>query len=199
MAVNREKLVDALLQLPLVPDERGIIPVFGSYLIMADNEFMYKMMSRILFGVNKEKSVEVEADFTKAVLECAYHTFYGVTSSAEWEGVAGPMIENKEDKIHALVALTDIFGAGRIEITELIPNEKLVMRVKNSIDPPFWLKEHGKQERPRCYVFTACAAGYMDLVYGEEYPKGLGNFESKEIKCRAKGDEYCEFVATRIK
>lgn len=199
MAVNREQLVGALLQLPLLPNENGIIPVFGSYLVTVDNEFMYNLTSRVLLGVGKEKSKEVSDAFIHSVKECVYHTFRGIITSAEWEAVAGPMIKNKEDEIYSLVALTDIFGAGRIEITELVPNEKLAIRVDNSIDVAPWLKEYGKQDHPRCYVFTACAAGYMDLVYGGEYPKSLGTFESKEVKCKTMGDKYCEFIATRKK
>ena len=139
----------------------------------------------------------VEQKLYNAVLECAYHTFHGARSSMEWRDLILPMIETREDELHALVAFTNIFGIGYIEIEELIPGEKLVTVVKNAYDPGRYFDEYGPQPRGRCYMLNACNASYMDLVYGAGHPNGMGTFISEEMECRSMSHSACRFIAKR--
>jgi hypothetical protein len=198
MAVDTRKIIELTSSLPITSSERGIIAAFGVYVVMNYNEFFYKLVSRITNMVDETAARAVERELYNAVLECAYHTFHGARSSMEWRDLILPMIETQEDEIQALVALTNIFGIGYIEIEELVPGERLVTVVKNAYDPGRYLEEYGPQPRGRCYMLNACNASYMDLVYGVAYPDGMGTFISEEVECRSMDNSTCRFIAKRL-
>jgi hypothetical protein len=197
MAVDTRKIIDLASSLPIASSEKGIIAAFGVYVVMNYNEFFYKLVSRITNMVDDEAAQAIERDLYNAVSECAYHTFHGARSSMEWRDLILPMIETREDELYALVAFTNIFGIGYIEIEELVPEERLVTVVKNAYDPGRYLEEYGPQPRGRCYMFNACNASYMDLVYGVAYPNGMGTFISEEVECRSMDHSTCRFMARR--
>ena len=107
----------------------------------------------------------------------------------------GQLSVDQAYEVQAMVDFDNIFGIGFIEGEELIPGEILVTRVNNAYDPGRYFEEYGPQPRGRCYMVNACTASYMDLVYGPEYPNGIGTFVSKEVACRSVGDSTCRFVA----
>jgi hypothetical protein len=195
MAINSRKIIKVASSLPITSNERGIMGAFGVYALMNYNEFYFKLVSRITGKMDDAEAQVIDQSLYDAVLECGYHTFHGVRSSMHWREHVLPMICSAEDEVHALVAFTNIFGVGFIEIEELVPREKLVTIVKNAYDAGRYLKEYGPQRRGRCYLLNACTASYMDLVYGPAYPDGMGTFIAKEVKCRSIGHDACRFVA----
>ncbi len=195
MAIDSKKIIELGSSLPIASNEKGIMAAFGVYVAMNYNEFFFKLVSRILHKVDDTEARAVEQKLYAAVLECGYHTFHGARTSMHWRDFILPMITSPEDEIHALVAFTNIFGIGYIEVEELIPGRKLITTVTNAYDPGRYLEEYGIQPRGRCYMFNACTASYMDLVYAPEYPDGMGTFTSTEVACRAMGDPVCRFVA----
>jgi hypothetical protein len=195
MAIDSKKIIELGLSLPVASNEKGIMAAFGVYIAMNYNEFYYKLASKIIHMVGDEQAQTVEQHLYDAVLECAYHTFQGARTSMHWRDFILPMIETPEDEVHALVAFTNVFGLGHIEVEELVPGEKLVTAVTNAYDPGRYLEEYGPQPRGRCYMFNACNTSYMDLVYAPQYPKGMGTFISKEVTCRAMGHPSCRFIA----
>jgi hypothetical protein len=197
MAVDNRKIIDLASSLPVASNEKGIITAFGVYVVMNYNEFFYKLVSKIIHMVDDTAAQEVERKLYNAVAECAYHTFHGARTSMDWRDLILPMIETREDELHALVAFTNIFGLGYIEIEELVPGESVTTVVNNAYDPGRYFDEYGPQPRGRCYMFNACTASYMDLVYGPEYPKGIGTFIAEEVECRSMGHSTCRFIAKR--
>lgn len=195
MTIDSRKIIEIASSLPIVSNERGIIAAFGVYSAINFNEFYFKLVSRIINMLDDEQAQGVEEKLYNAVLECGYHTFHGARSSMEWRDNFLPLINSPEDELHALVAFTNIFGIGFIDIEELVPGQRLVTTVKNAYDPGRYLEDYGPQSRGRCYMFNACTTSYMDLVYGSPYPSGMGTFVSKEVTCRAKGDTICRFIA----
>jgi hypothetical protein len=195
MAIDSKKVIELASSLPIASDERGIIAAFGVYMVMNYNEFFFKLVSRIINMVEDTEAQAVEQKLYKAVLECGYHTFHGARSSMDWRDLIQPMIKTPEDEIYALVALTNTFGLGYIEVEELVPEKRLVTSVRNAYEPGRYLEEYGSQPRGRCYMFNACNASYMDLVYAAPYPNGMGTFVSKEVMCRSMGHPICKFVA----
>jgi hypothetical protein len=199
MAIDSKKVIELASRLPIESNERGIMAAFGVYAAMNYNEFFFKVVSRVIQMLDYRTVQAVEKKLYDAVLECGYHTFHGVRTSMHWREYILPMINSPEDEVYALVAVTNIFGIGHIEVQELIPGQKLVTIVKNAYDPGRYLEEYGPQPHGRCYMFSACTASYMDLVYGPRYPAGMGTFVSKEVSCRSTGDLICRFMAERIK
>lgn len=195
MAINSQKIIELASSLPIASNEKGIMAAFGVYVMMNYNEFLFKLVSKIINMVDDTQAQAVEQKLYDAVLECGYHTFHGARTSMHWRDLILPMIKTPEDEIYALVAFTNIFGIGFIEVDELIPGKKLVTTVKNAYDPARYLEEYGPQPRGRCYMFNACTTSYMDLVYGSAYPDGMGTFISREVFCRSMGHPVCRFVA----
>jgi hypothetical protein len=199
MAIDSKKVIELASRLPIESNERGIMAAFGVYAAINYNEFFFKVVSRVIQKMDYRKAQAVEKKLYDAVLECGYHTFHGARTSMHWREYILPMINSPEDEVYALVAFTNVFGIGYIEVEELIPRQKLVTIVKNAYDPGRYLEEYGPQPHGRCYMFSACTDSYMDLVYGPRYPAGMGIFVSKEVSCRSMGDPICRFIAERIK
>jgi len=195
MPIDSKRIIELTSSLPITSNEKGIIATFGVYVTINYNEFFFKLVSRVINMLDNSMGHALEQRLYDAVLECAYHTFHGARSSMDWRDLILPMIQTPEDEIHALVALTNIFGIGYVEVEELIPGEKLVTRVRNAYDPGRYLEEYGPQPRGRCYMLNACTASYMDLVYAAQYPNGMGTFTSTEVLCRSMGHPACKFVA----
>lgn len=197
MAIDTKKVIRIASRLPIESDERGIRAAFGIYAAMNYNEFFFKVASRVINAVDFKTAQTVEKKLYNAVHECGYHTFHGIRTSMHWREHILPMIHSLEDEVYALVAVTNIFGLGFIEVEELLPGERLITDVKNAYDPGRYVEEYGIQPHSRCYMFSACTASYMDLVYGRRYPAGIGTFISQEISCRSQGDHICKFKAER--
>ena len=197
MTIDSRKIIEVASSMPIRSNERGIMGAFGIYALINYNEFYYKLVSRITKEMDDTRALIVDQGLYDAVLECGYHTFHGVRNSMHWREHVLPMIRSAEDEIEALIAFTNTFGIGFLEIDELVPKKKLVTIVKNAYDPGRYLEEYGPQKRGRCYLFSAITAAYMDLVYGSPYPQGMGTFIAKEVECRAMGHDLCKFIARR--
>ncbi len=197
MAIDSKKIIEIASKLPIESNEKGIMAAFGVYAAMNYNEFFFKVVSRAIHSMNTHSVLTIEKKLYDAVLECGYHTFHGIRTSMHWREYIRPMISSPEDEVAALVAFTNIFGIGYIDIEELIPGERLVTVVKNAYDPGRYIEKYGLQPYGRCYMFSACTASYMDLVYSDPYPSGMGMFQAKEVTCRSAGDQICRFIAQR--
>jgi predicted hydrocarbon binding protein len=79
-------------------------------------------------------------------------------------------------------------GIGRLELVAEDPSKPLiVLRLYFSPIALTYL-EHEKAKEPVCYEFAGTMAGGAEFIYP--------GIEIVETKCLAKGDPYCEFVAT---
>ena len=197
MAIEGSKIVHAVMEGSRIRDAKGIIPLFGVYLSL----FFVNYYNKLSFDFEKmmggEREVESETLLIEAAHECGYATFQGIRNSREWEGLVGPMIETKEDQLLGFTAVAVAFGWGDLEVKELIPDERLLIRVGDSYEATGYIKQYGPATSGKCYMLRGVAGAFMDLLYGEDYPDGLFTFSAEEPLCRAKGDTYCEFVARR--
>ncbi len=180
-----------------IRESKGIIPLFGVYLSL----FSVRYYNRLSFDFEKKigssRQTEAENLLIKAAQECGYATFQGIRNSWEWDEIVQPMIERKEDQIMGFAAVATAFGWGDLAVKELIPEEKLVMRVSDSYEAEGYQQDYGQARKGRCYMLRGVAGAFMDLIYGEDYPGGCFTFLATEPVCRAKGDSYCEFIARK--
>jgi len=197
VAIEGSKIVHAVMEGSRIRDAKGIIPLFGVYLSL----FFVHYYNKLSFDFEKimggEREVESEALLIEAAHECGYATFQGIRNSREWEELVQPMIETKEDQLLGFTAVAVAFGWGDLEVKELIPDERLLIRVSDSYEATGYLKQYGPATSGKCYMLRGVAGAFMDLLFGEDYPDGLFTFSAEEPLCRAKGDTYCEFVARR--
>jgi hypothetical protein len=197
MAIDGNKIIHAVMEGSRIRDAKGIIPLFGVYLSL----FFVQFYNKLSFDFEKERGMELEDEsvalLVEAAQECGYATFQGIRNSSEWEELVRPMIETREDQIYSFAAVAVAFGWGDLVVRELIPNEKLVMRVNDSYEATGYLHLHGQGNSGKCYMLRGVSGAFMDLLYGEDYPEGCFTFVAEEPFCRAKGDPYCEFSARK--
>jgi predicted hydrocarbon binding protein len=197
MAIDGTKIIHAVMEGSRIRESKGIIPLFGVYLSL----FFTPYYNQLSFDFEKRMGVgrreESKRLLIEAAHECGYATFEGIRKSSEWEQIVVPMIESPEDEIKGFIAVAVAFGWGDLEVTEIIPDKRLCIRVNDSYEASGYLKTYGRARSEKCYMLRGVAAAFMDLVYGGGYPEGYATFFAEEPSCRAKGDAYCEFVAEK--
>lgn len=197
MSIDGNKIIHAVMEGSKIQDSKGIIPLFGVYLslfpVMYYNRVSFEL-EKMLQGTEKR---EAECLLVKASQECGYSTFQGVRSSREWDDLVRPMIDCNEDQMRGFTAVATAFGWGHLSVQELIPDEKLVIHVSDSYEATGYLQDYGQANSGKCFMLRGVTAALMDLLYGEEYPDGCFTFWARESCCRAQGDDYCEFIASK--
>jgi len=197
MAIDARKILHAVMEGSRIRDSKGIIPLFGVYLSLFSVEYYNQVSFNFSKKMGKKMEKEAERLLIEAAQECGYATFQGIRNSWEWDELVAPMIEKDEDNIYGFCALAMAFGWGDMRVTNLIPGEKLVIRVTDSYEAGGYMKRFGQATSGKCFMLRGVTAAFMGLLYGDEYPWGCFSFMAEEILCRAKGDPYCEFIARK--
>lgn len=197
MAIDGTKIIHAVMEGSRIRESKGIIPLFGVYLSL----FSVQYYTRLSFDFEKmmgsDRKNEAEKLLVAAAQECGYATFQGIRNSWEWDQIVKPMIDRPEDQIDGFTAVAVAFGWGDLVVRELVPDRRLVIRVGDSYEATGYLKDYGRTDSGKCHMLRGVTGAFMDLIYGADYPDGCFSFTAVESRCRAKGDSYCEFVATR--
>ncbi|HID66309.1 MAG TPA: hypothetical protein EYP32_05715 [Aquificaceae bacterium] len=106
------------------------------------------------------------------------------------EEVKRRMDERKASGLEELardaVKLLEELGFGKIELVESSP-EKFVVRMYSSAT-----SMHAKKGKAVCHLERGMLVGIAESILGKRYV-------AKEVKCRAKGDDYCEFIIMESK
>jgi len=197
MAIDGSKIIHAVMEGSRIRESKGIIPLFGVYLSLFSTQYYNQLSFDFEKRMGPRRQEEAKKLLIGAAHECGYATFEGIRNSTEWEHVVAPMIESKEDEIRGFAAVAVAFGWGDLEVAEIIPGEKLRIRVNDSYEARGYLEKHGRAKSEKCYMLRGVAAAFMDLSYGGDYPDGYSAFAAEEPMCRAKGDLYCEFIAAK--
>ncbi len=196
MTIDGGKIIHAVMEGSRIRESKGIIPLFGVYLSIFSTHYYNKLSYEFEKMLNERRS-RAEDLLVRAAQECGYATFQGVRNSWEWEEIVKPMIDKKEDQIEGFTAVAFALGWGDLKVGKLVPGETLVMRAKGSYEASGYLDRYGTAESGKCYMLRGVTGAFMDLLYGEDYPDGCFTFAADEPLCRARGDEYCEFVARK--
>lgn len=210
MTVDFAKLVSDFSKLKVEANSDGLIPIYNVLIVKLPtafyNSFSLKLLQSIIDCPDKIGEHELSEDLCpyaaglleNAAAECAYHTGCGVINSDEFEAVMGPLAEKPEDILYGIFAVVTTWGWADIEIAELIPCERLVLKVHDYYEAD--VKSSLKQQRYFSYMLTGIARAFMDIVYGQKCPPHrLGGFKCKQTKGIELGDSYGEFVVTKVK
>jgi hypothetical protein len=149
---------------------------------------------------------------TEAGHVCAFNTLGGIMQSSEWAGLVQPMIKNREDWVHGIVAVINALGWGFWEIEELVPGERLVMKVISGYESNFYTGSYKKSKYPVSFLARGGCAGIMNLIYVAEIQNGCtldnelyrsiasssARFVCEQTACRAKGAEFDTFEVRRL-
>jgi hypothetical protein len=198
MTIDGSKIIHAVVEGSRIRESKGIIPLFGVYLSLFPTSY-YNRLSFEFEQRLKATRTDVTAGplLIEASQACGYATFHGIRTSREWEEIVEPMIDHKEDQIMGFTAVAVAFGWGDLEVCELIPGKILRMRANDSYEANGYLKDYGPAKSGKCYMLRGVFGGFMDLLYGEDYPDGCFTFLAEEPFCRAKGDAHCEFIVQK--
>lgn len=210
-SVDEAGILAALATLDFSGNDEGLVPRFGVMLTAHFGNFY----NRISFEfVNRMKStglLEAAEDLLgEAGFQCAFHTFGGIMTSAEWDAVIKPQCKTREDWVHGMVATVNALGWGVWRVHELTP-DRLVIRAYDDYESSGWVGMYGKSDRPVSYLLAGGVAGIMNLVYvadiaskptldGALYEKVFeaeSRFVPRQTRSMAMGDDYSEIVAER--
>jgi len=198
MAINRKQIIESLSQVKIQGNEDGLIPAFNVLVNQLPAEFWNNFSELMVNSVPADMLDAAQFLLMNAANECGYHTGYGIITSPEWNAVVAPMVEKvPEDVLHGAFAVFTAWGWAKSEIVELIPGERMVVRAYDYYEAD--IVERGRSKIPSAYMLQGVSAAFMDLAYGEPYPKGFRTFtctQTKGIEC---GDDYGEFVVTKAK
>ncbi len=193
MAIDRTRIIDDLSQVRITGNGEGLIPLYGVFVQQVPAGFWNGFSRAIIEAAGEDLREAAESLLENAAAECGYHTGYGVITSEEFEAVVGPMIEKApEDILHGVYGVMATWGWADAEIVELAPDEKMVVRARS-----YYEAETPGVQRPFAFMMRGVSRAFMDLAYGEPYPKGFGKFKCEQTKGIECGDPYGEFVVTR--
>ncbi|RLG92530.1 MAG: hypothetical protein DRO36_01100 [Candidatus Hecatellales archaeon] len=70
---------------------------------------------------------------------------------------------------------------------ESFSEEEVKVILLNNFEAESILEHFGKQNEPSCHITRGALAGNLSMILGKD-------FVGKEVKCIAKGDNYCMFI-----
>ncbi len=197
MAIDRKKIIELMSEVKAQGNDDGLIPAFN-VLVNALPAAMWNNFADLLINSVSEDMVEpAQYLLMNAANECGYHTGYGIITSEEWKAVVEPMIENApEDVLHGAFAVFTAWGWAKSEIVELVPGEKMVVRAYDYYESD--IVDQGKSDLMSAYMIQGVCSAFMDLAYGNPYPDGFRTFACQQVKGIECGDDYGEFVVTKV-
>lgn len=212
--VHYDSIYSALTSMEIVGNEEGSIPVFGVYLTRHYANY-YNRISFETERFMKEQFGDAgiaacQPLFVEAGHVCAFNTFGGIMTSAEWDALILPNLNNQFDWVHGMVAAVNALGWGRWEVQDL-SEDGATFRIYDDYESNGYTKMYGKSDHSVSYLAEGAAAGIMNLVFRGDVAskpeftpdfydhlfKGEGNFVAEPQKSKAMGDEYTSFRVTR--
>jgi predicted hydrocarbon binding protein len=197
--IDGDKIVSALVDMPIHGNEQGLIPAFGVYLANTPADFYNLVCIRFVeemsakgLGRNAQRLLVSDAE------TCAMNTFRGIMSSPEWDGLVAPMVKDTPDKLYGIVAVSNALGWGNWYVTSHDQGEALRIESVNGYEAFGFRELRGQAPDPQCFMLKGVAAGIMALVYGTgSVADRFGSYASTEADCICSGKASCSFEVLR--
>lgn len=193
--IDEQAIIDALVAMPFVGSDEGLIPAFGVYLALTPAE-LYNLMCIQFVEQMRAKGLFRTAQRLLVFCgeTCAMNTFRGIMASAEWDALIAPMVKAKQDELYGLIALSNGFGWGNWRVTEHQPAETLTIESLNGYEAIGYREYRGVSDAPQCFMLCGVAAGLMELIYGEGMiEERFGTYLSEERACICTDAPRCRF------
>ena len=195
MVIDENKIFKNFLKVKLESNEKGLIPAYTTLAIKFPTNFFNIYSLNILKAVGEDLYDYAAGLLENAAAECGYATGCGLINSPEFEATMNSMVKTPEDILIGMFAITKTWGWGDVEVTELIPGEKMVLRIYD-----YYEANVSEIQRPKklfAYMWKGVARSFMDIVYGikctETSYTRFGTFQCEQTKGIEWGDEYGEF------
>ena len=212
--VDYEGIFAALTGMEIVGDETGSIPAFGVYLTRHYanyyNRISFEFTRELVKLMGNDGAAIAEPLLVEAGHVCAFNTFGGIMTSAEWDALIKPSLASVDDWIHGIIAASNALGWGRWQVTELSSKEATFV-LHDDYESVGYLAEYGETKLPVSHLARGGVTGAMNLVYiGDVMSKpdftpefynrlfrSDDSFQSEQLSSRAAGDEVTSFRVYR--
>lgn len=209
--VDESAILAALGTLDFSGNEEGLIPRFGVMLTRHFASFYNRQSFEFVRAMDAfEMRDAAEMLLMDTAYRCAFHTFGGIMTSAEWDAVIKPQCKTQEDWIHGMVACVNALGWGVWRVVDHSENH-LRIRIWDDYESTGWLDMYGEAKHPVSYLAAGAVSGIMNLIYNADiaskptldldfYAEAFeadGAFEPEQVTSMAMGAPYTEIVARR--
>ncbi|HOO96629.1 MAG TPA: hypothetical protein PKV16_03605 [Caldisericia bacterium] len=197
--IDHNAIREAFLGLGLVGDEStGILRRFG-VILKADNaDYLVGREFDLIDSMGGEPSRKLaEKVLVDAAQWCAISTYRGITTSDEWNQLIEPNVQNIQDKLSAIFAITNCLGWGKVADWKLDESAKtLDFTVEHSYYVDAYKHRYSSESKfPICHMWTGVVGGIMDLLYDQK----PHTFTGTEEVCAAMSGDVCKFSAKESK
>ena len=191
MTVMRDEVVKALAGFTVRGDEDGLIPSFNVFVNQLPVEFWNGFARRMMEAAPPDRKKEVEEALINCAYECGYHTGYGIITSDEFQQVVGPMVtEGAKDVLRGAYAVFTAWGWAKSGIVQIKEGERMVVRATD------YYEADGEPGDMRAFMIRGVSKAFFELAYSDEYPDGMGKFQTEQTQGLECGDPFGEFVVT---
>lgn len=187
-------------------ETKGVPPVNPPFAASLDRlpASFWARFEESLTGTSADDGLEPgEWSLVQAARDLGYHTGHEILESATWQDFILPLDSGDADDgdvLHATFATLSGLGLADCDIVELVPFERLVLRVYG-----YWgvlIPGPKRNRRTATLVTRGVCAAIMDLAYGGPYDdlgiRNIGMFSCRQTRSVDRGDRYDEFVTTRV-
>ncbi len=193
--IDEQKIIDALVDMPFVGNEQGLIPTFNVYLANTPADFYNLISIRFLEAMQQANLYNTAKELLLFAGEvCALNTLRGILISPEWFELVAPMVQEEADCLYGLIAVTNALGWGNWHIVEYEPEETLKLKALNGYEAMGYLEYRGQSQTAQCLMLTGVSTGIMELMHGEgTVEERVGTYASQETSCMCCGETSCVF------
>jgi hypothetical protein len=196
MSFDRKSVINDISKVGVTSNDQGLIEGFGVYVNRLPADFWRGFGENIMKAVPTDLSDAAWHLLYNAGHECGYHTGYGIVNSEEWKAIVQPRVQKApEDVLNGAFAVFTGWGWGKTEIIEQSP-ERMVVRAYDYYEADG--ATNGTVKRNMAPMICGVAAAFFELAYGGPYPNGLNKAVGQQVKGIETGDDYGEFVVTRV-
>ena len=193
--IDEQKIIDALVEMPFIGNEQGLIPAFNVYLANTPADFYNLICIRFLEAMQQANLYSTAKELLLFAGEvCALNTLRGILISPEWYELIAPMVESETDCLYGLIAVTNALGWGNWHILEYEPEESLKLEALNGYEALGYIEYQGQSQTSQCLMLTGVSTGIMELMHGEgTVEERVGTYASEETSCMCCGQSSCVF------
>jgi predicted hydrocarbon binding protein len=198
--VDADKIVQALVEMPIHGNSEGLIPAFGVYLASTPADYYNRICLDFVAAMGEAGLASTAQKLLVYDAEtCGMNTFRGIMSSPEWDGLVGPMIREPSDNLFGIVAVSNALGWGNWHVTQHDSPASAKLESLNGYEALGCLEHRGPAKAPQCYMLTGVAAGIMELVYGTgTLEERFGTYSASEETCICCDAASCTFEVERV-
>ncbi|MDJ0571196.1 MAG: hypothetical protein QNJ53_19390 [Pleurocapsa sp. MO_192.B19] len=193
--IDEQKIINALVEMPFIGNEEGLLPAFNVYLANTPADFYNLICIRFLAEMHRENLYNTAKELLLFAGEvCALNTLRGILISPEWYELIAPMVKEESDCLYGLIAVTNALGWGNWHVLEYEPEAILKLEALNGYEALGYLQYQGQSDTAQCLMLTGVAAGIMELLHGEgTVEERIGTYTSEETSCMCCQQSSCVF------